>query len=37
VPLPDTQEGRAIAIRLPADTQIVVRGQAALNDGQRID
>lgn len=37
VPLPDAQEGRAARTTLPGDSLIVVRGQAALNDGQRID
>ncbi|MEO5698142.1 MAG: efflux RND transporter periplasmic adaptor subunit [Burkholderiaceae bacterium] len=38
VPLPGAQEGRASALpdSLGADTQIVVRGQAALRDGQAI-
>lgn len=37
VPLEGAQEGRATRTTLPAQTAIVVRGQAALNDGQRID
>lgn len=37
VPLPGAQEGRAAPTTLPAETLIVVRGQAALNDGQSID
>ncbi|TDQ45365.1 efflux RND transporter periplasmic adaptor subunit [Tepidicella xavieri] len=37
VALPDAQEGRAVPIALPGETLIVVRGQAALNDGQSID
>lgn len=36
-PLPDAQEGRATRTTLPGDSLIVIRGQAALNDGQRID
>jgi len=37
VALEGAQEGRATRTALPAQTVIVVRGQAALNDGQRID
>ncbi len=37
VPLSGAQEGRAAPTTLPAETLIVVRGQAALNDGQSID
>jgi RND family efflux transporter MFP subunit len=37
VPLPEAQEGRMVATRLPPETEIVVQGQAALSDGQRID
>lgn len=32
VPLPDAQEGRPAAVRLPADTRVVVRGQLVLRD-----
>lgn len=34
VPLPGAQEGRAAPVRLPADTALVVQGQAGLQDGQ---
>ncbi|NIC40637.1 efflux RND transporter periplasmic adaptor subunit [Aquabacterium sp. A08] len=34
VPLPGAQEGRAAPVRLPADTAVVVQGQAGLQDGQ---
>ncbi|OGB79775.1 MAG: hypothetical protein A3G82_11685 [Burkholderiales bacterium RIFCSPLOWO2_12_FULL_67_210] len=37
VPLPGAQEGRASAVDLPADTPVIVRGQAALQHGQPID
>jgi hypothetical protein len=37
VPLPGAQEGRASAVALPADTLLIVRGQAALQHGQAID
>lgn len=37
VPLPGAQEGRAAPVTLPADTQIVVQGQAALRDGQPLN
>lgn len=37
VPLPGAQEGRASAVALPADTRVIVRGQAALQHGQAID
>lgn len=37
VPLPGSLEGRPAPTTLPAETMIVVRGQAALNDGQAID
>lgn len=37
VPVPQAQEGRAVRVDLPEDTPIVVRGQAALRDGQRVD
>ncbi len=37
VALEGAQEGRATPTSLAADTTIVVRGQAALTDGQRID
>lgn len=33
VPLPGAQEGRAVAATLPADTPVVISGQAALQDG----
>ncbi|MEF8698609.1 MAG: efflux RND transporter periplasmic adaptor subunit [Candidatus Accumulibacter sp. UW20] len=33
IALPDAQEGRAVAVRLPAETRVVVRGQATLQDG----
>lgn len=33
VPLPGAQEGRAAAATLPADTPVVISGQAALQDG----
>jgi RND family efflux transporter MFP subunit len=37
VALPGAQEGRAAATQLPADTQVVVQGQAALQDGQPLN
>lgn len=37
VPLPGAQEGRATAVALPAETPVIVRGQAALQPGQAID
>lgn len=37
VPLPGAQEGRATAVTLPADTRVIVSGQAALQHGQAID
>lgn len=37
VPLADAQEGRSTRTTLPGDSLIVIRGQAALTDGQRID
>lgn len=37
VPLPGAQEGRASAVALPADTRLIVSGQAALQHGQAID
>ncbi|MFN3297886.1 efflux RND transporter periplasmic adaptor subunit [Caldimonas sp.] len=33
VPLPGAQEGRAVAATLPADTPVVISGQATLQDG----
>lgn len=36
VALPGAQEGHATAVNLPADTLLVVRGQAALQDGQAL-
>ena len=35
--LPGAQEGRAVATQLPPDTLVVVRGQAALTDGQALN
>lgn len=35
--LPRAQEGRAVATQLPPDTLVVVRGQAALTDGQALN
>jgi RND family efflux transporter MFP subunit len=37
ISLPGAQEGRAAATTLPPDTQVVVRGQAALTDGQALN
>jgi len=37
VALPRAEEGRAAPIELPADTTIVVQGQAALRDGQPLN
>jgi RND family efflux transporter MFP subunit len=37
VALPGAQEGRAAATSLPPDTQIVVQGQAALQNGQPLN
>ena len=37
VPLPLAQEGRPAPIHLPADTQVVVQGQARLQDGQALN
>jgi len=37
VPLPGAQEGRAAPTSLPGDTQIVVQGQAALQNGQALN
>ena len=37
VALPRAEEGRAAPIELPADTAIVVQGQAALRDGQPLN
>jgi len=37
VALPGAQEGRATAVALPAETRIVVRGQATLQDGAAIE
>ncbi|OYX60757.1 MAG: hypothetical protein B7Y96_01520 [Comamonadaceae bacterium 32-67-11] len=34
---PGAQEGRAVATQLPPDTLVVVRGQAALTDGQALN
>jgi multidrug efflux pump subunit AcrA (membrane-fusion protein) len=36
VPAPGALEGRPVAVDLPADTMLVVRGQQALNDGDAI-
>lgn len=36
VVLPGAQEGRAAAVELPAETRVVVRGQATLQDGAAI-
>jgi RND family efflux transporter MFP subunit len=36
VPLPEAQEGRAAAVALPPDAQVVVSGQAALQPGQPV-
>jgi len=36
VVLPDAQEGRAAAVEMPAETRVVVRGQATLQDGAAI-
>jgi RND family efflux transporter MFP subunit len=37
VPLPGAQEGRASAVNMPADTLVIVLGQAALQHGQAIE
>jgi len=37
VALPGAQEGRAVATELPPETLVVVRGQAALSDGQALN
>ena len=37
VPLDGAQEGRATPTSLPPDTQVVIRGQAALTDGQPLN
>jgi len=34
--LPDAQEGRPARADLPPETRIVVKGQLALKDGQRL-
>ncbi|MEZ5659829.1 MAG: efflux RND transporter periplasmic adaptor subunit [Burkholderiaceae bacterium] len=36
VPLPGAQEGRSAEARLTADERVVVQGQAALRDGERV-
>jgi RND family efflux transporter MFP subunit len=36
VPLPGAQEGRAAPAALPADTPVVISGQAALRDGEPV-
>lgn len=37
VALPHAQEGRAALVTLPGQTQLVVKGQATLQDGQKLD
>ena len=36
VPTPAAQEGRPFAVALPPDTQVVMRGQQGLSDGQAV-